>query len=166
MRRACLPAIFVLWAAPLAADTELNCRQIDDDSARLACYDQHFPRPHSVAEPESVAGPEPAAEPEQAEDEPVQTARNATAPATTSAEVAPAERAAQPAAITATVTKVVKPKGRPAVITLSNGQVWSQVSFRYARLREGDTVNIEPSRFGGYILANERGIKMRVRRAR
>ena len=132
--------VFMFLLAPVAdseaAEDIASCRAISDDGERLACYDQLF------AEPADTTALVDAEQLESKEDR-----------------VKP-----EPVEMAATVTQIKKPKGRAATLTLDNGQVWSQVSFRYVRLREGDQITIRSSRFGGYILTNERGVTMRVRR--
>ncbi len=121
-----------------------QCASIEVDAKRLACYDGIFRASEEIEQdPHEAFGAEQVEQPKEAveKEEPIVT-------------------------MTATVRSISKPKGRPATITLDNDQVWHQVSFRYIRLREGDAISIRPSRFGGYILANERGVTMRVRRTR
>ncbi len=129
-------------AAPTAHEAT-DCTGIAEDAARLACYDALY---NVVASDDG--DPLAAFGREQIDPKPSH------------------NRASNLEAMTATVSSINKPKGRAAVITLDNEQVWSQVSFRYVRLQEGDSVTIKPSRFGGYILTNERGVTMRVRRSR
>ena len=135
--------LLVAASAMPAAQEAVECTGIADDSARLACYDALF----DVIAPDN-GDPLAAFGREQIDPQPRD------------------NRASSLDQMTAAVSTISKPKGRAAVITLDNEQVWSQVSFRYVRLREGDSVTIKPSRFGGYILTNERGVTMRVRRIR
>lgn len=136
-------ALLLAASAAPGAHEASECIGIAEDAARLACYDALF----NAGQPEDT-DPLAAFGREQIDPQPRD------------------NRASSLEEMTATVSSISKPKGREAVITLDNEQVWSQVSFRYVRLKEGDSVTIKPSRFGGYILTNERGVTMRVRRTR
>lgn len=53
------------------------------------------------------------------------------------------------------------------IVTLDNGQVWSQTENRAeARVQVGDEVTLRKSRIGSYILTTTNGIQTRIRRER
>lgn len=53
------------------------------------------------------------------------------------------------------------------VVTLDNGQVWSQTeNRRNARVQVGDPVTLRKKRLGSYTLTTADGIETRVRRER
>jgi hypothetical protein len=53
------------------------------------------------------------------------------------------------------------------IVTLDNGQVWSQTENRAnARVQVGDNVTLRKSRIGSYVLTTTDGIQTRIRRER
>lgn len=53
------------------------------------------------------------------------------------------------------------------IVTLDNGQVWSQTENRAnARVQVGDNVTLRKSRIGTYVLTTIDGIQTRIRRER
>jgi len=53
------------------------------------------------------------------------------------------------------------------IVTLDNGQVWSQTENRAnARVQVGDNVTLRKSRIGTYVLTTTDGIETRIRRER
>jgi hypothetical protein len=53
------------------------------------------------------------------------------------------------------------------IVTLDNGQVWSQIENRStATVAVGDDVTLRRSRIGSYVLTNIKGIETRVKRDR
>ena len=53
------------------------------------------------------------------------------------------------------------------IVTLNNGQIWSQVENRpSAQVAVGDDVTLRRSRIGSYILTTTKGVETRVRRER
>ena len=180
---ACLCLCCVTGAAAAAGDPK-SCASINDDAARLACYDAavgRSPRPSTAA---PVAAPAAA--------KPVQ--RPATAPA--SVPVAPAqapaaaaakdpvaefglsdsakaardpakaaEAAAAPQSVTAKVISVRWRKYGEFVVTLDNGQVWEQTEpMPSAIVKVGDAVTIKKALFGSFTLVTAGRIGTKVRR--
>jgi len=180
---ACLCLCCVTGAAAAAGDPK-SCASINDDAARLACYDAavgRSPRPSTAA---PVAAPAAA--------KPVQ--RPATAPA--SVPVAPAqapaaaaakdpvaefglsdsakaardpakaaEAAAAPQSVTAKVISVRWRKYGEFVVTLDNGQVWEQTEpMPSAIVKVGDVVTIKKALFGSFTLVTAGRIGTKVRR--
>ena len=153
-----------------AAGTAGGCVSIDDDRARLACYDAAYGRTATtrVSAPAAAAGA-PAA---------------AMAAATAGPPAPSPEQSRQNFGLSA--EKVLGPQGGPteieakvtavqanevtgrAVVTLDNGQVWQQLEATKAtkRPRPGDQVVIREASLGSYLMvAPERG-SARVRRVR
>jgi len=165
------------FPAAHAADTAGKCAAIDDDRARLACYDEAFGRTAmSRAGAPAVADGAPVA---------ATAATAAAATATLARPPAPSpEQARQSFGLSA--EKVLGPQDGPteieakvtavqanevtgrAVVTLDNGQVWQQLEATKAtkRPRPGDQVVIREASLGSYLMvAPERG-SARVRRVR
>ena len=120
------------WAAP--APDGASCVAVNDDAARLACYDRAFGRKAAssrtaataasaapVAAPPTSAIPAPAAPKDPvAEFGLTEAARQAKDP------VKAAEAAAAPTSVTAKIISVRFRKYGEFVVTLDNAQVWEQ----------------------------------------
>lgn len=157
------------------AEPPADCTRIDDDRARLACYDSASGRASPSGPPATTAVSVPAAAPMAAAP-----ASAAAAPTPMEETVALSERnfglsAEQqavgrvvPKSMTATVVSVTAAShiGR-WVATLDNGQVWEQreTTADARRPRPGDTVTIRSASLGSYLLTSSRGAS-RVRRIR
>lgn len=154
-----------------AADLD-SCRSIDDDRARLACFDAlaaAAPEPGTAAAPTAAAdaAPAPAATPV-APAAPTATDLFGRDSDTTAAALGAAAGIAPLPELRATLTTVDRtPDGR-LVLTMDNGQAWSQVDTRRATLRPGDEVRIRRAAFGSYLLStmDDRRSALRVRRIR
>jgi len=158
----------------VAADTAGKCVAIDDERARLACYDEASGRTVAArtSPPADAAG-----------------APMAGAAATTATPLArpPApspEQARQNFGLSA--EKVLGPQGGPteikakvaavqaneitgrAVVTLDNGQVWQQLEATKAtkRPRAGDEVVIREASLDSYLMVTPERGSARVRRVR
>ena len=155
-----------------AAGTAGGCVSIDDDRARLACYDEAYGRTATTraSAPAAAAGAPsgshggdrdaarpPAPSPEQARQNFGLSAEKVLGP-----QGGPTEIEAKVTAVQANEVT-----GR-AVVTLDNGQVWQQLEATKAtkRPRPGDQVVIREASLGSYLMvAPERG-SARVRRVR
>ena len=149
-----------------------HCVGIADDAARLACFDAATRGPSGAP----AAAPAPAASAGANGGADVAAPAAAAAktvgatPATVDSDFGmTAERESGPGAITATVRSVAAHTipGR-WVVTLDNDQVWEQRETTAAnrRPRPGDSVTIERSSFGSYLMtASGRG-SSRVKRLR
>jgi hypothetical protein len=72
-----------------------------------------------------------------------------------------------PESITQEVAAVTRKKDGELVVTLANGQVWTQLETdRRARVSVGDTVTIKRAALGSYLLVTESKLATRVRRTR
>ena len=143
-------------AAPAWAS---ECAMLDDDAARLACYDSRNP-PHknatrtqsSVAHPPSPASaPAPRVTPDKdfglAEQE---SAR---------------KKATEPTDMVARVDSVSQRLSGELLLKLDNGQSWVQTQRNSGVLiKAGERVTISRGALGGYLLSSDSGTTMRVRR--
>ncbi len=160
------------------------CRNISDDTQRLACYDG-IPPPETAPQPSAVAEtavtPAPPAVPDTPPAPPV-----APAPASASEDgnvvqrglgrlrglfgrdEPPVERPPELQSIDAQVVEVVKLARGNHRLTLEDGQVWREIEVKpRARYRVGDNVEIARGALGSYNLSSERtGHRIKVRRVR
>lgn len=155
-----------------AAGTAGGCVSIDDDQARLACYDEAYGRAATTraSAPAAAVGAPVAA---------------TAATATLARPPAPSpEQARQNFGLSA--EKVLGPQGGPteikakvaavqaneitgrAVVTLDNGQVWQQLEATKAtkRPRPGDQVVIREASLDSYLMVTPERGSARVRRVR
>jgi hypothetical protein len=170
-RRAVAAAALVLpvTLTAIAADVA-DCRSIADERARLACYDA-LP---TTAPPPASAVPRPPVVPPAA---PADTAATGAPTATdlfgrdsdtAAAELGAAAGVVPLRELRATLAAVDRaPDGR-LLLTLHNGQAWSQVDSRRARVEPGQEVRIRRAAFGSYLLStiDDRRSALRVRRIR
>ncbi len=176
----CIAIVMVAWAPMAVAAPGLEaCVEIDEDAARLECYDRVAGRA-SRREPTAVAG---AASAAPTAPMPV----SAAAPVAASVPAAPAaadvardfglsdadvkrrdaEQGAEspPKSITRTVESVSRDAYDRFVITLDDGQVWAQTEQKSGTYpRPGDSVTITQGPMGGFGLRSERFGTVRVRR--
>jgi hypothetical protein len=175
---AAVVALLAGWtAARTAAGSDLaTCRAITDDRDRLACYDA-LPAPAASPRTGPIdpglvtpgAGPAPPSPPSGSwplaptpADLFGRSSDAAAAELGTAAGVVPLRE------LTARLTAVERaPDGR-LLLTLDNGQAWSQVDSRRATLQAGDEVRIRRAAFGSYLLSmiDDRRSALRVRRIR
>jgi hypothetical protein len=142
------------WAQSLPASL-LDCSTERDDARRLACYDREVTRLRDAAQPAAVDGTSAAA-----------AAIPATAPASDGDKFGKREdKPPKEKALTATVTEVrSKPYGE-LVVTLDNGQVWSEIAANSGlRVKVGDQVRIEPGALNSYLLVPPGGRAGKVKR--
>lgn len=179
---------FSFFAQGAAADDSIEsridaCRAEPDDAARLSCYDraaEALKPPVVVAEPQATAPiaasqPDPAPEPASAPDP-------APAPAPAAAPEAPVDPVAQfgmnpelasqqetekveLTEIRAVAVEVTKRTRGELVVTLDNGQVWTEKDAEsYFRIKVGDTVIIKKISMGGYRMVGRGNRASAVRR--
>ena len=159
----------------------LECAAVTDDVRRLECFDEKLAelRPPSVVEDVVENPPTEPVEAEQAVLPPSVDTAPAAAVAASEPAAPPPAGAVVPAAassvdefgmteqlanqspdvdwpaelteISATVTEVHKRPGGEHVVTLDNGQVWTEKRVEHGfRVKEGDTLVIKKGRMGGY----------------
>ncbi|MCT6701012.1 hypothetical protein [Rheinheimera sp. 4Y26] len=165
--------LLILCVTPLttvaATDAQLRsqlqqCRQLQQDQQRLACFDQIQLQP--VTAPVSLPPP--------ASQMPVTAASVAPAPqvaanpeAAFGAEklnnVGPEKAEKISSAITAVESNALK----KLTLTLENGQQWRQIDTDYIRINVGDTATIRRAAFGSFLLGTDKVNKtIRVRRVK
>ena len=173
-RRPCLAAcLCLLGVTSAAAGDPKSCASINDDAARLACYDAavgRSPRPATAAPAAATSVPA----------KPVQRAAPVAAAAakdpvadfglSESAKVArdpvkSAEAAKAPQSVTAKVISVRFRKFGEFVVTLDNGQVWEQTEpMPSAIVKVGDEITVKKALFGSFTLVTAGRIGTKVRR--
>ena len=116
------------------------CASVRDDGDRLACYDAAFGKPATAKSPDQFGLP-----------------TEKPSPST------PAE----PATITAAVTKLDRLHDGKFVVTLDNSQVWSQSEINsQADVRVGDSITVRRGALKSYLLVTKAGIATRVKRVK
>ena len=157
---ALLPLAFAVLAAQAAGgDAPQRCAGIGDDRSRLACYDAIFRKPAASAASAAV----PAA---------AGTASASASPETDFGLTEAAKRARDPQqemleSITGTVAAVGRRPAGELIVTLENGQVWTQVTVdQRARVAAGDTVTIRKAALGSHLLDTQGRYATRVRRVK
>ena len=159
-----------------------------DDRARLACYDSIFGRPAASVPQAAPAAAAPEASAVVATVAPVAAAPAAAAPAAAVPAAAAAanpdpdfglteaakrsrvpeeSREQLPESISGTVAKVARQPAGEFIVTLENGQVWTQLQVDpRARVAVGDTVVIKKAALGSHLLVTANRYATRVRRVK
>lgn len=170
-------ALELAWGIAASADDPLSdCRGIAGDAARLACYDgladrqaQPVKTPEPDRPPPATAATGAAAAPPAQAALPLPSPEELFGRSVVQSEdtVRRAAGVGQLEEITAKVTGVhVAPYGK-LVLTLDNGQVWSQADSSRLSLNSGDDVRIRRASLGSYLLtAVGRKQAIRVRRSK
>lgn len=137
-----------------------ECSRLDDEGARLACFDALFPRAREraaavQAEADSTTRP---AAPEAAfgVNDTVLRARGDRVAAD-----------AAPESITSPLARLDPLEPGRARLTLANGQVWEQVeaSSRF-QPRKGETITVRQAALGSFLMSGRSGAAVRARRVR
>jgi hypothetical protein len=183
--------MMLAWLPGALAGAEAThpCSSIASDAERLACYDSAFGRstpPSPQAGGATNAAPAaPAVTASPSEDAAGSTATASGVPGTAAGDDAAAKsreefglseadkRARQPAedlgpaSITSILSAVSSRPTGELVLTLSDGQVWTQVQTdaRF-RARQGDSVTIRKASLGSYLMVGPDRIATRVRRVK
>lgn len=169
-----------------SSSTENPCTQIEDDAARLACFDRAFqPADESEELLETAqsgdirANDVPQSSRAEVDTEGVGEVDVAPAVSTAVAREAKVEPApvetfgaarkdpppVAPTELSGIVSRVTQRARGQHVVHLENGQVWQEnFASRYFPVDPGDTVVIKKRRFGGYRLVTESGKGFRVER--
>lgn len=168
---------FALWASPAAAQVSdeivlnilRNCAQIDDATARLACYDNNI----------RAAGVEPRGSVPGSMDTP-NGGRGAPLAGTSSGpsgfgreDVRTPERFESPAGelddLRARIASISQQSRGIYLFTLEDGAQWQfveSVPFSYRPPREGSTVEIDRASLGSFLMTYDGQQSVRVRRVR
>ena len=151
------------------------CRRIDDSSGRLACYDHVFPRapaPSAAGRPTPSdarsAGTAPGA------DTPVQAPPAAEHPAAigdfglNQRQLVASGRVNKPEEVQNVAARVTDRRSNADgefIVTLDNGQVWTQTELdTLAMPQAGEVVAIRRGLLGSFLLVTSHGVSTRVRR--
>jgi len=155
------------------ADTAAShpCAGIDEDSARLACYDRTFGRGPASAKPATAAAVPVAAAAGTAAAIP---AADAAAKAQREFGLSETGKRAlddnksvpqEPESLTATVKSASRRPTGEQVFVLENGQVWVETAtFTAARVQPGDAVTVRKGALGSYLLVTPKRVATHVRR--
>lgn len=160
----------------------LACANVQDNFARLACYDRLNP-PRGAMAAQAAEAPKAAPAPAPAPvHPPAAAAAVAAAPvaaptisaSSAEAEFGLSERARRDqnerAEVDHIVAKVASVSERPRgelLLKLDNGQTWTQTERRLGTLiKEGETVTISRGALGSFMLTSEAGVATRVRRVK
>lgn len=184
-------SLFGQAAADSLEDRLAACAAMTDEAARLSCFDgaadalqlpvaePKAAAPIAAPQPEPVPSAEPASAPAPA---PASTPAPAPAPASAPAPAAPADQLAlfgmnpelarqqenhqaELKQITAVAVEVTKRTRGEHVVTLDNGQVWTEKDAEsYFRVKVGDTVVIKRVAMGGYRMVGRGNRASAVRR--
>jgi hypothetical protein len=164
---------FVLLAAVPGLVAAQDCAEIEDDKARLACYDDRYTPAQAVPETTPDAKPAPASEtaPVSAatpakSPEPEEPATLPNAPAVSEAAATPSSTASDnfglrekvEASNQSVVARIetIKTAGTDIYLYLDNGQVWREIgSSNRVRFREGREVTITEGAMGSFNLTME-----------
>jgi len=161
---------WMLGAHAADGDSPQQCAAIGVDVERLACYDRIFRAP-AVPTP-AAAG---AASTAVGGAATMTVAPAAAAPPDDFGLTEAAKRAREPEesreklpeSISGTVAKVARQPGGELVVTLENGQVWTQLQVDpRARVSAGDTVTIRKAALGSHLLVTANRYATRVRRVK
>ena len=163
-----------------AVPDQQSCTDIADGLQRLECYDAALGRTEITAPSEVADGPTPAVDvPSGVGIAAAKVVEKEATPVVVKAEesLGLPEPVAEPAAnpeekkkadeLIAVVTNVSQRPGGEHVVTLDNGQVWSEeFSSTYFPVKIGDTVTIKKRRFSGFRLVTASGKGFAVERLR
>ena len=182
--------VLVCSASLIHAESLEDCALLDNDIARLACFDERVPgtpRETSIQSsietsidasqeaPTPVPTPAPIVEAEQVAAEPVAPEPSETAPSTQRRSGwLPWRRQGrdsggglfgdEPLELDALVRHVRMRDKQRMVFLLDNEQIWMQTKPRNLPIREGDRVTVRNATMGGYYMSTGSGVSTRVRR--
>lgn len=156
-----------------ADDLPQQCAAIGNDAERLACYDRIFRAPAATAAASPAIGaavPTAVAPPATTAAAPAAAALSDDFGLTEAAKRArePEEsRQQRPESISGAVARVARQPAGELVVTLENGQVWTQLQVDpRARVAVGDTVTIKTAALGSFLLVTANRYATRVRRVK
>lgn len=155
---ALLASLPLAVAAAASESPFKSCRVEPDDTRRLACYDREVDR----------MGGTPVSADKPAEPPPLTTEERFGRRGTMSREEQDRERnQAREGELTALITEVWTRSDGLMVMTLDNGQVWTQKRpDSFFRIKPGDRIKIEPAAMGSYLLSGPSKRSTRVTRTK
>ena len=168
--RPLLALLTLLASLPLQASTWLDCREVDDAEARLACYDsaadavrvqatagtEATPAAPADVPTVATASPQPTVDPVQIFGREANTAKKMVQDVFGVEDIN---------AIEAEVVTVKRTPHDKLVVVLNNKQIWQQLDNYRLTLKTGDEVRVETASFGSYRLLKTSGSRrIRVRR--
>ncbi len=148
----------LFFAQPALADEEAltKCRQIEEITERVVCYDNVV---DSLFPMDSKDNVETITSPESSESNAVPDAQSLFG--TTDAEakriVETSLAIEQISQIEAKVTDVRKSATNKLTITLDNGQIWRQLDSRPMHLKSGETVIVRKASLGSFLMEKKSG---------
>jgi hypothetical protein len=159
MKATCAAIMIALLSTAATAqqsDVYHACAAEKDATARLACFDRVDSARHPTSSAPSVAAaasrpvdPDIGLDARQARRERAQRAAPEPAP---------------PAAIVATIVRVIERGPLISAFELSNGQIWEQAESMKFSAEPQQTVTIRPGLLGAFFLKNTAGVSVRVHR--
>lgn len=151
-----------------ALESAHACGSIEEDAARLVCYDALF-RSSTMGQPKAQA--DAATETKQVEGRNKNPSPEADSPtvvevAAFGIEEAPETKQKTLSEITAQVVRIGKTSSGRQTYHLDNDQVWVKKTDRPFTIREGDLITIRSGRFGSFSLQTPRNARTDVERIR
>jgi hypothetical protein len=162
-------------APTFAAEGTHRCASVEADAARLQCYDVAFGKPAGAAASSAADGRTAVSAPAAAATAAMPAASDASVKAREEFGLSETEkrtRRQEPEDQTASITGQVAQLGRrptgELVVSLADGQVWTQIESddSRSRVKVGDTITIRKASLGSYLLVGPDRIAMRVRRVK
>ena len=173
-----LPLTPAVEAAELSVEQLRDCQQIDDGSARLACFDAFAERvlaegllaPETISEASAPSAASAAAVVEASEpaEAAIVAAEPQVEPATEpggEAEFGRREEPEKPESIQTVIDKTDKTAYGKLILYLENGQIWQQLDSLRTTFKAGDEIIISSAVSGSFLLRKSTGgTRIRVRR--
>jgi hypothetical protein len=165
MKKLLLPLLSLFLHPALANEEALTeCRQIEEITERVACYDKIVDSHVSMDSSDSV---ETSATPESAVPNAVPDAQSlfGTDDAEAKRIVETTLAIEQIDQIEAIVTGVQKSASKKLTVTLDNGQIWRQLDNQPMRIKSGETVIVRKASLGSFLMEKQSGGRnIRVKR--
>ena len=165
MKKLLLTLLFVMQPAMAIEQAWLECRQIEEVSKRVACYDGLV---DSQVQSDSPVRPDPIRrfEPDDIERVPDAQSLFGKNDAEAKRIVETSMAIDQIAQIEAEVVDVRKSALRKLIVVLDNGQTWRQLDNQSMPLSNGETVVIREASLGSFLMEKKSGSRsIRVKRA-
>lgn len=182
MKRLLLSLLFVAQPALTAEEALTQCRQIEEITERVACYDkiadsdfpmdssdrvETTPPPETAPLPETGPPLETTAPPEITQSNAVPDAQSLFGKNDAEAKriVETSMAIEQINQIEAKVTDVRKSAYKKLTVTLDNGQTWRQLNHKPLSLKSGDIVIVREASLGSFLMEKQSGSRsIRVKR--